>query len=72
MFFRVEEHRIRVFGNRVQRGIFVSKGGGVIRERRKLCNEEILMKYYSGDQIKRNETGAVCSTDKEGRGSYRV
>jgi len=30
------------------------------------------MKYYSGDQIKKNEKGRACSTCGEMTGAYRV
>jgi hypothetical protein len=36
-----EELRLRVFENRVLRGIFGHKGDDVTRERRKLHNEEL-------------------------------
>ena len=36
-----EEHRLRVFENRVFRRIFGPKGDGVTGERRKLHNEEL-------------------------------
>jgi hypothetical protein len=36
-----EEHRLRVFESRVLRGIFGSKGDGVIGEWRILHNEEL-------------------------------
>ena len=32
----------------------------------------LITKYYSGDQIKKNEVGGTCSTMGNGRGSYRV
>jgi hypothetical protein len=32
----------------------------------------LLPKYYSGDQVKKNEMGGACSTCEERRGAYRV
>jgi hypothetical protein len=32
----------------------------------------LLTKYYSGDEIKNNETGGTCGRFGERRGSYRV
>jgi hypothetical protein len=32
----------------------------------------ILNKYYSGDQIKKNQRGGACSTYGDTRGAYRV
>jgi len=32
----------------------------------------LLAKYYSGDEIKKNEMGEACSSDGEERGGYRV
>lgn len=42
-----EEHRRRVFENRVQRRIFGPKRDRVIRERRRLHNEELYDVYSS-------------------------
>jgi hypothetical protein len=50
-----EEHRLRVSENRVLRRIFGSKREEVTREWRKHYNEELLTKYYTGDQIEKNE-----------------
>jgi hypothetical protein len=36
-----EEHRLRVFGNRVLRGTFGTKRDEITGERRKLHNEEL-------------------------------
>ena len=47
-----EEHRLRVFENRVLRGIFGPKRDGVIGEWRKLHNEE-LNDLYSSPNIVR-------------------
>jgi hypothetical protein len=40
-----EEHRLRVFENRVLRGIFGPKSDEVARECRKLHNEELHILY---------------------------
>ena len=42
-----KEHGLRVFENRVLRGIFVDKGDGVTGEWRKLRNEELNDLYCS-------------------------
>jgi hypothetical protein len=59
-----EERRLRVFENRVLRGMFRPKGGEVTGELRKLRIEELnnLTQYCSGDQIEKNEMGGTCST----------
>jgi hypothetical protein len=58
--------RLRVLENRVLRKIFGLKRDEVIREWRKLHNEELNDPYsspnVSGDQIKKNEMGGACST----------
>jgi hypothetical protein len=58
-----EEHRMRVFENRVLRRIFRPKRDEVTGEWRMLHNEE-------ADQIKENEVGGTCGT--HGRGEERV
>ena len=55
-----EERRLRVFENRVLRGIFVPKRNEVTEEWRKLHNEE-LTQYFSGYQIENNGMGGACS-----------
>jgi hypothetical protein len=61
-----EERRLRVLGNRVLRKIFRPKRKEVTREWRRLHNEGLhvlyllLTKYYSGDQIGKNEMGGAC------------
>jgi hypothetical protein len=55
---------LRVFKNRVQRRIFGPKRDEVTRGVEK--------KYYSDDQIEKNEMGGRCSTYGERRGIYRV
>jgi hypothetical protein len=57
-----------VFENRVLRRIFGPKRDGVTGEWRRLHNEELSTKYYSGDQIK--EVGGACST--YGGGERRI
>jgi hypothetical protein len=60
-----EEHRLRVFENRVLRGIFGLKRYEVTGEWRKLHNEELHNLYSSSDiirQVKANEVGGACST----------
>jgi hypothetical protein len=51
-----------VFENRVLRGIFGAKRDEVTGEWRRLHNEELITRYYYGDQIKKNEVGGACST----------
>ena len=67
---------MRVFENRVLRRIFGPKRDEVTREWRKLHNEELndllLTKYYSGDQIGKNEIGRVCSTYGERKSVYML
>jgi hypothetical protein len=60
-----EEHRLRVFENRVLRRIFGPKRDEVTGEWRKLHNEELNDLYsstmhYLGDQITKNEMGGAC------------
>jgi hypothetical protein len=47
-----EEHRLRVFENRVLRKIFVPKWDEVTREQRKLHNEELCDLYSSPNTIR--------------------
>jgi hypothetical protein len=68
-----EEHRLRVFENRVLRRIFGPKRDEVMREWRKLHNEELHNLYSSPDiirQVKANEEGGACGT--HGRGEKSV
>jgi hypothetical protein len=51
-----EERRIRVFENRVLRRIFGPKRDEVIGKWRNIR----LIKFYSGNQIEKNEMGGVC------------
>jgi hypothetical protein len=55
--------RLRVFENRVQKRIFGPKRDKVSEEWRTV----LLTKYYSGNQIEKDEMGGVCST-YEGKG----
>jgi len=59
----MEECRLRVFANRVLRRIFGPKRDEVTGEWRELHNEDVLLtKFFSGDQIKKNEMGRAGST----------
>jgi hypothetical protein len=60
-----EEHRLRVFENKVLRTIFGPKRDEVIGEWRKLHNEEFHNLYSSPDiirQVKANEMGRARGT----------
>jgi hypothetical protein len=64
-----EEHRLRVFENRVLRRVFGPKRDEVTGEWRKLHNEKLHILYSSPNvirQIKENEVGGTCGT--HGRG----
>jgi hypothetical protein len=63
-----EERKVRVFENRVLRGIFGAKRDGVTGDWRKLHNEEL---NDLGDKTE-NEMGWACSGDGEKRGVHRV
>jgi hypothetical protein len=68
-----EEHRWRVFENRVLRRIFGRKRDEVTGEWRKLHSEELHSLYSSPDiisQVKANEVGGACGT--HGRGQKSV
>jgi hypothetical protein len=52
-----EEHRLRVFENRVLRRIFGPKWDGVTEEWRKLHNEELHNLYSSPDIISKSSQG---------------
>jgi hypothetical protein len=62
-----EEHRLRVFENRVLR-IFGPMRDEVTGGWRKLYNEELhnlyFAKYNLNDQVKEDEMGRSCSTNK--------
>jgi hypothetical protein len=61
-----EERRLKVLGNRVLRKIFRPKRNEVTGEWRRLHNEGLhvlyllITKYYSDDQIEKNEMGGAC------------
>ena len=61
---------LRVFANRMLRRIFGPKWVKVTEEWRTV----VLTKYYSGNQIEKDEMGGVCSTNggEERRDVYRV
>jgi hypothetical protein len=59
-----EEHRLRVFENRVLRRIFGPRRDEVTGEWRKLHNEELNVQYSLPNivlEIKKNEMGRACS-----------
>jgi hypothetical protein len=62
-----EEHRLRVFENRVLRRVFGPKREEVTGGWRGLHNEELHNLYASGniikgDKVKEGEMGGVCNT----------
>jgi hypothetical protein len=57
-----EEHRLRVFGNRVLRRTFALKRDEVTGGWRKLDNEELHNLYNWNDQDKEDKMGRVRST----------
>jgi hypothetical protein len=73
----MEEHRLRVFGNRVLRGMFGPKGDEVTGEWRKLHSGELHNLYSSPDIIRHMKSrrmrwaGHVARMG-EGRNVYRV
>jgi hypothetical protein len=62
-----EDHRLRVFENRVMRRIFGPKREKVTGGWRKLHNEfynlYVLTKHNQNDQVKEHEIGRACSTN---------
>jgi hypothetical protein len=72
-----EEHRLRLFRNRVQRGIFRPKRDEVMEEWRRLHNEELNNLYSSPNIIRVNKsrrmrwTGHVARM-KERREAYII
>ena len=62
-----EEHRLRVFENKVLRRLFWPKREGVTGEWRKLHNEELNSLYSSPNivqviKVEKNEMGRACGT----------
>jgi hypothetical protein len=69
-----EEHRLRVFENRVLRRMFGPKRDEVTGEWRKLHNKELHNLYSSPDvvrQVKGNEVGGACGTHRRGEKSVQ-
>jgi hypothetical protein len=69
-----EEHRLRVFKNRVLRRIFGPKRDEVTGEWRKLHSEELHNLYSSPDiirQVKKNKVGEACGTHGTGEKSVQ-
>ena len=52
-----EEHRVRVFKNRVLRKIYWAKRDEITGEWRRLKNKELYDLYFMGDQSKENKMG---------------
>jgi hypothetical protein len=72
-----EEHRLRVFENRVLRGIFGLKRDGVTGEWRRLHNEELNNLYSSPNiirviKLRRMRWAGHVARMGEGRGAYRI
>jgi hypothetical protein len=67
-----EEHRLRVFENRVLRRIFGPKRDGVTGDWRKLHNEELHNLYSSPNIMRMIKMGRACSTNGETRNAYRI
>jgi hypothetical protein len=69
-----EEHRLRVFVNRVLRRIFGPKRDEVTGEWRKLHNKELHDLYSSPSiiRVEEDEMGGPCSTNGEKRNAYRL
>ena len=72
-----EEHRLRVFENRVLRRIFGLKRDGVTREWRKLHNEELNDLYSSPSIVRvikwrRMRWAGHVARMEEGRGVHKV
>ena len=72
-----EEHRLRVFENRVLRRIFGPKRDGVTGERRKLHNEELNDLYSSPNIVpviksRRIRWASHVARMEEGRGVHKV
>jgi hypothetical protein len=72
-----EEHRLRVFENRVLRGIFEPERDEVTGEWRKLHNEELHGLYSLSNiirviEMEKNEIGGACNSVGGGERVYRV
>jgi hypothetical protein len=70
-----QEHRLRVFENRVLRkDIRASEGQGnmEIENTGRASQSVLLTKYYSGNHTKKNEMDGACSTHEERRSAHRV
>ena len=72
-----EEHRLRVFENRVLRRLFGPKSGGVTGEWRKLHNEELNDLYSSPNTVpvikpRRIRWAGHVARMEEGRGMHKV
>jgi hypothetical protein len=72
-----EEHKLRVFENRMLRRIFGPKRNGVTGGWRKLCNEELHNLYSSPSIIRIIKLGRMRSTEHvarmgEKRNVYRL
>jgi hypothetical protein len=72
-----EEHRLRVFENRVLRGIFGPKRDEVTGEWRRLHNEELYDLYFSQNIIRVIKSGKMrwvghVARMCERRGAYRI
>jgi len=76
LFTLREERGLRVFEKRVLRKIFGPKKDEVTEGGRRLHSKGLndlywLTKYYSGDQIKKNEMVGACSVYAEEEGSMQ-
>jgi hypothetical protein len=58
-----EEHKLRVFENRVLRRIFGPRRAGVTGGWRKLYNEQLHNLYPSPIKIEEDEVGGTCGTN---------
>ena len=65
-----EELRLRVFASRLLWRISGPKRDEVTEEGKK--SFVLLTKYYSDDQIEKNELNCECSMNREVRDAYRV